>query len=137
MWKLPFFFSMEASITSMKASMKTSMEAIQRRFHGSDGSFHGSGGSFSGSFHELPRNKQVVQETAEMGPTNMEQYPWYGQIYSYDLPYWSTVRPILTFLAVLPGTLADTYCGKLVTTWTCTIHRQEGTSQVSPRTVFY
>ena len=33
-------------------------------FDESCGSFHGSRGSFHGSFHELPRKKQVVRETA-------------------------------------------------------------------------
>ena len=44
--------------------MEAFVEASVFLFHGSfHESFHGSGGSFHGSFHELPRKKQVVQET--------------------------------------------------------------------------
>lgn len=32
----------------------------------------------------------------------------------YGLTYWPTVRSIVTFLATLSPTLADTYAGKLV-----------------------
>ena len=81
--------SMEASVkafvedTSMKAFPKASVKAsgiffpwklpylpwklslkLHGSFLGSYGSFHGIGGSFYGRFHELPRKKQVVQETA-------------------------------------------------------------------------
>ena len=76
--------SVEASTTSMEASVEafveaTSMEAFAKVsveacvffflrgsfhfFHESFHRFHSFRGSFHGSFHELPRKKQVVQET--------------------------------------------------------------------------
>ena len=67
--------SMKSSMASMEAVLEAFMEASIasesfHSFHESHGSFHGSGGSFHGSFHELPRKKQVVQETEPRSKKN-------------------------------------------------------------------
>ena len=69
------FTSVEASPTSVEASVKafveaSSMEAFTKASVEAcvfflRGSFHIFHESFHGSFHELPRKKQLVQETAE------------------------------------------------------------------------
>ena len=51
--------STEAFMEDSMESMEASTEAFMN-FHGIDGSFHG-------SFHELPREKQVVPETGQHG----------------------------------------------------------------------